>query len=59
MAVDDSMTNTQQQVYNGDHRKYFEIPCIVFEKSAIELIKTEQIMIIVIVVVMLNRLVSE
>lgn len=29
MAVDDSMTNTQQQVYNGDHRKYFEFPCIV------------------------------
>lgn len=29
MAVDDSITNTQQQVYNGDHRKYFEIPCIV------------------------------
>lgn len=38
MAVDDSITNTQQQVYNGDHRKYFEIPCIVcVKKSAIEL----------------------
>lgn len=31
MTVDDSMTNTQQQVYNGDHRKYFEFPCIVLK----------------------------
>lgn len=29
ITVDDKMTNTQQQVYNGDQRKYFEFPCIV------------------------------
>lgn len=29
ITVDDRTTKIQQQVYNGDQRKYFEFPCIL------------------------------